>query len=81
MRPFCEDVQAWLAAHRDNVAAVHCKAGKVPPDRPVPPLAAGTALSSTVEVGEVLGASGALGMKAPTRLASGALPKEAEAGL
>ena len=26
---FCRGVDEWLAAHPDNVAAVHCKAGKV----------------------------------------------------
>jgi len=28
MRPFCEDVSKWLDEHEDNVAVVHCKAGK-----------------------------------------------------
>ena len=28
LRPFCEDVEAWLAADPANVVAVHCKAGK-----------------------------------------------------
>ena len=26
--PFCRDVQSWLDQHPDNVAVVHCKAGK-----------------------------------------------------
>eukprot|EP00966_Prymnesium_polylepis_P128296 2967185-Prymnesium_polylepis.1 len=28
IHPFCVDVRAWLERHPDNVAAVHCKAGK-----------------------------------------------------
>jgi len=28
MRPFCEDVGRWLDEHEENVAVVHCKAGK-----------------------------------------------------
>ena len=28
IRPFCDDVEAWLAKDPKNVAVVHCKAGK-----------------------------------------------------
>jgi phosphatidylinositol-3,4,5-trisphosphate 3-phosphatase and dual-specificity protein phosphatase PTEN len=26
--PFCSDVHDWISSHPDNVAVVHCKAGK-----------------------------------------------------
>jgi phosphatidylinositol-3,4,5-trisphosphate 3-phosphatase/dual-specificity protein phosphatase PTEN len=28
MKTFCEDVEKWLAKNKDNIAVVHCKAGK-----------------------------------------------------
>ena len=31
IEPFCDDIDAWLTKNPENVAVVHCKAGKVRP--------------------------------------------------